>query len=202
MNQTLKPGPNAIMQTIEKVLEVYSDRGSRGLPIERVYRQLLRPELFQHAYAKLARNEGAMTKGVDGGNVDGMSVGRIDAIIGELRANRWRWRPARRVNIPKKSGGTRPLGIPEWDDKLVQEVLRTLLQAYYEPAFSRHSHGFRPGRGCHTALTEVQRTWKGTAWFIEADIKGCFDNIDHSVLLDILRNGSTTVGSSRWSAAC
>jgi group II intron reverse transcriptase/maturase len=70
---------------------------------------------------------------------------------------------------------------------MLQEVVRSLLGAYYEPQFSDSSHGFRPGRGSHTALTAIADTWAGTKWFIEGDIKGCFDNIDRKVLLSILQ---------------
>jgi group II intron reverse transcriptase/maturase len=128
-----------------------------------------------------------MTRGVTDETVDGMSLRKIDAIIDLIRHERYRWSPARRVMIPKANGKGRPLGIPTWSDKLLQEVLRSILDAYFEPQFNRHSHGFRPKRGCHTALAEVQSTWTGTKWFIEGDIKGCFDNIDHTVLLSILR---------------
>src|SRR5262249_17666500 len=128
-----------------------------------------------------------MTPGVTGETVDGMSRGKIDALIADLRAERFRWTPVRRVEIPKRNGKTRPLGIPTWQDKLLQEVVRSLLDAYYDPQFSDSSHCFRPGRGCHTALTAIACTWAGTKWFIEGDIKGCFDNIDHEVLLSILR---------------
>ncbi len=117
-----------------------------------------------------------MTPGVTTETADGMSGEKIATIIEALRYERYRWMPARRVNVPKKHGKTRPLGLPTWSDKLLQEVIREILEAYYEPQFSDCSHGFRPGRGCHTALWKVYRTWKGTAWFIEGDIKGCFDH--------------------------
>jgi len=117
--------------------------------------------------------------------VDGMSLKKIFEIIELLKQERFCWTPVRRTYIPKKNGKKRPLGLPTWTDKLVQEVLRSLLEAYYEPQFSEASHGFRPQRGCHTALSEI-RTWRGTHWFIEGDIKACFDQLNHSVLLDIL----------------
>lgn len=174
------------MATAETVLTVYSDRGRRGLPLEGVYRQLFRRDFYLRAYGRIYRNAGAMTPGVTGETVDAMSLVKIDRIIDALRREAYRWSPAKRVYIPKKNGKRRPLGLPTWSDKLVQEVLRLLLEAYYEPRFSNLSHGFRPGRGCHTALQEITQRWRGVKWFIEGDIKGCYDNIDHQVLLSIL----------------
>lgn len=174
------------MQNADDVLAIYRERGSRGLPLERVYRQLFNPEWYLRAYGKIYRNAGATTKGSTEDTVDGMSMGRIRDLIEHLRHERFRWTPARREHIPKPKGGTRPLGIPTWTDKLLQEVMRTLLEAYYEPRFRESSHGFRPRRGCHTALYRVQ-TWTATVWFIEGDISKCFDRIDHSTLLGILR---------------
>jgi group II intron reverse transcriptase/maturase len=175
------------MRNADTVLTIHQDRGSRGLPLERVYKHLFDPELFLRAYGKIYRNAGAMTKGTTRETVDGMSLQKIHDIIDLLRQEQYIWTPVRRTEIPKANGKTRPLGIPTWGDKLMQEVLRLLLEPYYEQRFSEHSHGFRPSRGCHTALREIQRQWKGTIWFIEGDIKGRFDNIDHSVLLDIIR---------------
>jgi retron-type reverse transcriptase len=164
------------MQTTDTILAIYRDRGSRGLPLERVYRHLFDPEFFLRAYGKIYRNYGAMTKGITPETVDGMSLQKIDIIIALLRHERYQWTPVRRTLIPKANGKMRPLGIPTWSDKLLQEVLRSLLEPYYEQQFSTQSHGFRPDRGCHTALREIQRTWRGTTWFIEGDIKGCFDS--------------------------
>lgn len=175
------------MQTTKALLDIYQKRGTKGLPLERVYRQLFNPELFLQAYGKIYRNDGAMTKGTTKETVDGMDLQRIHDIIDFLRWERYKWTPVRRTEIPKANGKMRPLGIPTWSDKLVQEVLRTLLEPYYEQRFSDHSHGFRPNRSCHTALREIRKTWHGTVWFIEGDIKGCFDNIDHTVLLEIIR---------------
>lgn len=175
------------MQKANALLDIYQKRGSKGLPLERVYRHLFDPELFLQAYGKIYRNFGAMTPGSTKETVDGMNLQRIHNIIGLLKLERYKWTPVRRTEIPKANGKKRPLGIPTWSDKLVQEVLRTLLEPFYEQKFSNLSHGFRPNRSCHTALHWVQKMWKGTVWFIEGDIKGCFDNIDHSVLLDIIR---------------
>ena len=174
------------MQDAVTVLSVIQERGRRGLPLEGIYRQLYNPDLYLRAYAKLARNEGSMTPGTTGETADGMSVADIDAIIEALRFERYRWTPVRRVQIPKSNGKTRPLGIPAWPDRLLQEVMRSLLEAYYEPQFSALSHGFRPNRGCHTALEAVTRGWTGTKWFIEGDIAQCFDRLDHEFLLSVL----------------
>lgn len=175
------------MRTAETVLSIIHERGKRGLPLEDVYRQLFNPDLYIKAYARIGRNNGALTEGITSETVDGMNLRKIESIIEDLRFERFRWAPVRRVFIPKQNGKLRPLGVPTWRDKLLQEVIRSILEAYYEPQFSDDSHGFRPNRGCHTALTFVRQYWKGTKWFIEGDIKGCFDNIDHSILLDILR---------------
>jgi group II intron reverse transcriptase/maturase len=174
------------MQNAETVLGVLRERGRRGLPCNELYRQLFNPHLYLVAYGRLYSNQGAMTPGVDGETVDGMSLTKIGRIIDAVRHERYRFRPVKRVYIPKKNGKLRPLGLPSWSDKLVSEVVRLLLEAYYEPTFSDRSHGFRPGRGCHTALNEVTVAWTGTTWFIESDIAQCFDRLDHSVMLRIL----------------
>ncbi|MFD7164786.1 reverse transcriptase/maturase family protein [Streptomyces violascens] len=174
------------MQSAATVLGVLRERGRRGLPCSELYRQLFNPQLYLMAYGRIYANYGAMTPGVTPETVDGMSQRKIDRIIEAMRHERYRFRPVRRVNIPKRNGKTRPLGIPTWSDKLVGEVIRLLLEAYYEPTFSDRSHGFRPRRGCHTALREVAHTWTGTAWFIEGDIADCFGSLDHQVLLGIL----------------
>jgi group II intron reverse transcriptase/maturase len=176
------------MRNAETVLGVIHERGKKGVPLEDVYRQLLNPNLDLLAYGHIYRNVGAMTPGATAETVDGMSLARIESIIDALRHERYRWTPARRVYIEKKnSTKKRPLGIPTWSDKLLQEVIRLILAAYYEPQFSPASHGFRPGRGCHTALSEVHHTWAGTKWFVEGDIAQCFDSLDHTVMLSILR---------------
>ncbi len=175
------------MQNADNTLGIIRERGRKGLPLERVYRQLFNPEWYLKAYGKIYRNVGAMTPGTTSETVDGMSQDKIHTIIDALRYERYEWSPARRVYIEKKnSTKKRPLGMPTWSDKIVQEVIRLLLEAYYEPQFSDHSHGFRPERGCHTALREIYQQWTGTVWFIEGDISQCFDRLDHTILLSTL----------------
>jgi group II intron reverse transcriptase/maturase len=174
------------MRDAETTLAIIRERGRRGLNLEDLYRQLFNPDLYLRAYGRIYRNAGALTRGATGETVDGMSLEKIDALIDDIRHERYRWTPVRRVLIPKSNGKMRPLGVPTWSDKLLQEVMRSLLEAYYQPQFSTHSHGFRPGLGCDTALQDIAQHWKGTKWFIEGDIKGCFDNIDHNILLSIL----------------
>lgn len=175
------------MREAETVLDIIRERGRHRLPLRDLYRQLYNPHLYLRAYGRIYQNKGALTKGSTAETVDGMSMDKINAIIEALRYERYCWTPVRRVQIPKKNGKTRPLGIPSWSDKLLQEVIRSLLEAYYEPQFSNLSHGFRPGRGCHTALSTIKRVWHGTKWFIEGDIQSCFDSIDSEILLKIMQ---------------
>jgi group II intron reverse transcriptase/maturase len=173
------------MQNAETVLSILRERGKRRVPLNNLYRQLYNPQLYLLAYGRLYSNDGAMTPGVTGETVDGMALEKITIIIDALRSERFRWTPVKRVFIPKKNGKLRPLGLPPWSNKLVQEVIRLLLEAYYDVQFSDHSHGFRPHRGCHTALQEVVHVWKGTHWFIEGDISQCFERLDHTLLVSI-----------------
>ena len=174
------------MQNAKTVLDVLRERGRRGLPLDELYRQLFNPQLYLLAYGRIYSNKGAMTPGPDAETADGMTMGKIERIIDALRHERYRFKPVRRHYIPKKDGKQRALGLPSWSDKLLGEVIRLLLEAYYEPQFSDRSHGYRPDRGCHTALREVAVTWSGTTWFIEGDISRCFDELDHSVALQTL----------------
>jgi group II intron reverse transcriptase/maturase len=186
----IDPNNNKVreMRNAEIVLGVIHERGKKGLPLEGLYRQLYNPSLYLLAYGRIYRNAGAMTPGATAETADGMSLAKIEKIIDALRHERYRWTPVRRVYIEKKgSKKKRPLGIPSWSDKLLQEVIRLLLEAYYDPQFNPASHGFRPKRGCHTVLREVHHKWVGTKWFIEGDIAQCFDSLDHEVLLSILR---------------
>ncbi len=174
------------MRNAEIILSFIRKRGQRKLPVECVYRLLYQPDLYLKAYGKIYRNDGAMTPGVTPETIDGMSLEKINDIIALIRQEQYKWNPVRRTYIAKKNGQKRPLGLPGWSDKLIQEVIRMILDAYYEPQFNEHSHGFRPKRGCHTALRDVAQQGSGTKWFVEGDIKGCFDKIDHKILLNIL----------------
>jgi group II intron reverse transcriptase/maturase len=154
---------------------------------ERLYRNLYNPNFYLIAYQNIYDNKGSMTKGIDGETLDGMGMERIHRVIAKLKDYSYQPNPVRRQYIEKKNGKFRPLGIPSADDKLVQEVVRMILESIYEPTFSKYSHGFRPSKSCHTALDQIQRTYTGIKWFVEGDITGCFDNIDQHVLMNILR---------------
>ena len=177
-----------IMRSPERVLNSLNEHSKdSSYKFERLYRILFNEELFYVAYQKIASNGGSTTKGSDGRSIDEMSLARIETLIASLKDESYQPHPSRRVHIPKKNGKTRPLGIPAFEDKLVQEVVRMILEAIYEGHFETTSHGFRPKRSCHTALLHIQKTFNGAKWFIEGDIKGFFDNIDHDVLVGILR---------------
>lgn len=154
---------------------------------KRLYRNLYNPEFYYIAYQKIYAKQGNMTQGVDGKTIDGMSLKRIDDLIEALKTESYQPKPVKRVYIPKKNGKRRPLGIPSMDDKLIQEVVRMILESIYEGTFSKSSHGFRPNRSCHTALMEIKKHFDGTRWFIEGDIESFFDNINHHKLINILR---------------
>jgi len=155
---------------------------------ERLYRNLYNPEFYVQAYLNIYANKGSMTQGVNDVTIDGMSMARIEKIINSLRDHSYQPNPAQREYIAKKnSNKKRPLGIPSGDDKLVQEVVRMILESIFEPQFSKKSHGFRPKRSCHTALLQIQDTFTGVKWFVEGDIKACFDSFDHHILIELLR---------------
>ena len=174
------------MQTTETVLNVIQKRGEEGKPLERLYRQLFNEAMYKKAYSEIYANKGAITPGIGKETLDGMSEERIRKIIQKVKTETYRWQPVRRTYIPKENGTERPLGIPSGDDKLLQATMKILLEAYYEPTFSKNSHGFRTGRGCHSALQQIGQSHRDVSWFIEGDIKGCFDNIDHEILMGIM----------------
>lgn len=174
--------PQTVLETLRKHAQ------ETQYQYERLYRNLYNPQFYLLAYQNLYANKGSMTPGADGKTISGMGMKRIEDLVKKIRDRSYQPHPARRQYIPKKSGnGLRPLGIPSADDKLVQEAVRMILESIYEPNFKQTSHGFRPNRSCHTALAQIQRTFTGVSWFVEGDIKGCFDNIDHHILIDILK---------------
>ena len=153
---------------------------------ERLYRILYNKDMYAVAYQRIAPKRGNMTAGTDGKTIDGMSIERIERLIESLKDESYQPKPSRRTYIPKKNGKKRPLGIPATEDKLLQEVVRMILEAIYEGQFSDRSHGFRPQRSCHTAIEQISKAFCGTKWYIEGDIKGFFDNINHDVMISIL----------------
>lgn len=176
------------MRNPENVLNSFVNHSKdNNYKFERLYRLLYNREFYLLAYQKIYANEGNMTKGTDNQTIDGMSVKRIDDLIEKMRDESYQPNPSRRIYIPKKNGKKRPLGIPSFNDKLVQEVIRMILEAIYEGHFEPTSHGFRPKKSCHTALLQIQTRFTGVKWFVEGDIKGFFDNIEHNVLINILR---------------
>src|SRR5260221_2889579 len=174
------------MQESAVVLAVRRERERMGLPSTQLSGQSCNRDLSLRPYGNIYSTRGGMTPGASAEPADGMSEDRIDQVIELMRHERYRFAPARRIWIPKKNGKLRPLGLPSWSDKLVGEVIRLLLEAIHEPRFSGMSHGFRKGRGCHTALRKIKETWTGTVWFIEGDISDCFGSFSHEILLGIL----------------
>lgn len=152
---------------------------------DKLFQKLYNPDLWLMAYESIAPKPGNMTKGTDDRTVDGMGMERIQKVIDDLKMSRYKPMPIRRTYIEKANGKLRPLGIASFEDKLLQTVIKFILEAIYEPTFSDLSHGYRPNRSCHTALEQVKKMI-GTKWWIEGDIASFFDNLDHSVLLNIL----------------
>jgi len=176
------------MRSPERVLNSLSEHSKdSSYKFERLYRILFNEEMFYVAYQRIYAKEGNMTKGSDGQTIDNMSLKRVEKLIGALKDETYQPQPSKRVYIPKKNGKKRPLGVPTFNDKLIQEVVRMVLEAIYEGSFEYTSHGFRPNRSCHTALAHVQKVFNGAKWFVEGDIKGFFDNINHDVLINILK---------------
>jgi len=170
------------------VLETLSEKSSdSSYKFERLYRNLYNRDFYCLAYQNIYAADGNMTPGSDNSTIDGMSLERMDKIIASMKDHSYHPKPARRTYIKKKNGKLRPLGIPSSNDKIVQEIVRMILESIYEPTFSKFSHGFRPDKSCHTALSEIQDRFTGVKWFVEGDISACFDSIDHHVLIEILR---------------
>jgi Reverse transcriptase (RNA-dependent DNA polymerase) len=184
-----RPGDTLMRsETVEKRLASIRTLACQGKRINGLSRLLACPLIWEQAYESIARNHGALTPGIDSKNTpDGFSLERIQWIIDRVMDGTYWFAPVRRLYIPKPDGRKRPLGIPTADDKLVQAAVKILLERVYEPVFSGNSHGFRKGHSCHTVLREIARTWNGVKWLVEVDVSGFFDNVDHDILLNLLR---------------
>ena len=175
-------------ESIRRRLDSIRNLSRQGKRINGLFRLMLSPLLWEQAYAESAPNRGALTRGVTDNTLDRFSLERVHSLISRVSAGTYRFTPVRRVYIPKPDGKKlRPLGVPTADDKLVQGVVKLLLEAIYEPVFSHRSHGFRRNCSCHTALSVIQDSWNGIKWVVDVDVVGFFDNIDHGILLDLLR---------------
>lgn len=186
--KTQMKGAKCLMQNSEIVLYNLSKQAkNENYVFNKIYRNLYNKDLYYRAYANIYANKGSATKGIDDSTADGFGDELIEELIEKLKDESYQPKPVRRIYIPKKDGKKRPLGIPTFKDRILQEIVRMILEAIYEPNFSNNSHGFRPKRSCHTALTQIKNTFAGTKWFVEGDIKGYFDNINHHVMIKILR---------------
>jgi group II intron reverse transcriptase/maturase len=176
------------MQKAEIILSMLKEKSKENsrYKFSRIYRNLFNGDFYELAYSNIYAKAGNMTAGVDKQTIDGHNIKAVEKIIEQMYSETYQPKPALRKYIPKKDGKLRPLGIPSFEDKLIQEVIRLILEAIYEPIFTDSSHGFRPNRSCHSALMQIKKTCKGTNWVIEGDIKGFFDNIDHDELMKAL----------------
>jgi len=172
--------------TVIKRLTALGEISQKGKRLNGLFRLMENPILWFEAYANIYSNDGAITKGVDGSTLDGFSENRVASIIARLKDGSYRFQPVRRVYVPKKNGKKRPLGISSGDDKLVQEVVRNILEGIYEPVFEDSSHGFRAGRSPHTALQHIEHEWTAVKWIIDMDIQSYFDSINHDLLIVLL----------------
>jgi len=176
------------MQNANTILSILNQKSvqNKQFVFDRLYRNVFNQDFFMEAYRKMYAKQGNMTAGTDGQTIDGFKKSKVISLIEKLRKEQYYPRPVRRTYIPKKNGKKRPLGIPTFEDKLVQEVLRQILDAIYEPIFLNTSHGFRPNRSCQTALFQIKKVSTSTRWVVEGDITGCFDNVDHDILIQLL----------------
>jgi retron-type reverse transcriptase len=172
--------------TVMRRLEALETISKQGKRINGVFRLLENPILWHEAYANIYANKGATTPGVDEVTLDGFSEERVASIITRLKSGTSRFQPVRRAYVRKKNGKKRPLGISSGDDKLIQEVVRIILERIYEPIFHDTSHGFRPGRSPHTALEQIGRQWTAVKWFVDMDLRDYFNTIPHDLLVELL----------------
>ena len=176
-------------QTVQQRLETLRKRNSENSSAinKDLYRLLCKKDLLSACYQSIKSKAGNMTPGKDNVTLDGYSENVVEEVISALKDQSWQFKPVRRKYIPKANGKLRPLGIPAPRDKIVQKGIEIILSAIYESSFSEYSHGFRTGRSCHSALRSVRMSWSGMKWVIEGDIEGCYENVDHSILIGILR---------------
>ena len=164
------------LQRLERLRRLNADREWTNTNL---YRLFYKEDLYIVAYERMKSAPGNLTPGSDRKTIDGFSIKMIQQIIEEMRTEQFQFKPVRTVYIPKSNGKMRKLGIPSTRDKIVQEVLRLILECIYDsphgPFFSEASHGFRPNRSCHTALREARGKWPATNWYVEGDIQACFD---------------------------
>ncbi|EBT7096799.1 hypothetical protein CPV60_02705 [Salmonella enterica] len=175
-----------LSDTLQRRLESIPILSKQGKRINGLSRIMTAPKLWLQAYENIAPNRGATTRGVTSDTLDGFSLERLTKIISQVSNGTYKFSPVRRVLIPKANGKTRPLGIPTASDKLVQSVVKLILERIYEPVFSPKSYGFRRGCSCHDALLNIKHRWTGVKWLIDIDVVSFFDNIDHRVLLALL----------------
>ena len=164
----------------------HHERGQETIN-KRLFRILYCQDVYKSAYEKLKSNQGAMTPSSDNATRYGMSLQRINKLIASIQLEQWNPRPARRTYIPKSGGKTRPLGLQGPEEKLVQEVVRMILEAIYEPRFLDCSHGFRNGKGTMTAINYIRQNFDGVSYIIEGDITKCYDTFNHNILVTLLR---------------
>ena len=178
-------------KTLERLEHLQQLNSNRQWVNHDVYRLMYREDLYIIAYERIKSKPGNMTPGTDEETLDGFSLQMIRGIIQDMRTEQFHFKPVRQQFIPKSNGKMRKLGIPCVRDKIVQEVMRMILEAIYDSphgsSFSDASHGFRPNRSCHTALEEFRGKWVGMNWFIEGDIRACFDELEHHTLITILQ---------------
>lgn len=175
--------------TVQQRLETLRKRNSKyhNAINKDLYRLLCRKDFLSACYQSIKSKAGNMTPGTDGITLDGYSEEVLEEVIADLKDQSWQFKPVRQKYIPKANGKLRPLGIPAPRDKIVQKGIERILSAIYEPTFSESNHGFRIQRSCHSALRTIRSTWSGMKWVVEGDIEGCYDNVDHSILIGILR---------------
>ena len=178
-------------KTLERLEHLRRLNSNRQWVNYELYRLLYQEDLYIVAYERIKSKPGNMTPGTDEETLDGFSLETIRGIIHEMKTEQFQFKPVRTTFIPKANGKLRKLGIPCVRDKVVQEVMHMILETIYDspygPYFKDTSHGFRPNRSCHTALREFRGKWTAVNWLIEGDIRACFDELDHHVLVSILR---------------